>query len=42
MRRIVIPLVFVALLVMTVVLPVAASGGADSSDQSKDNCPYSG
>ena len=42
MRRFVIPLVFVALLVMAAVLPVAASGGDPSTKPSDHSCPYSG
>ena len=40
MRRIIIPLVFVALLALAVVAPVAASGG-DSDGKHPGGCEYS-
>ena len=40
MRRILIPLVFVVLLTVAAVIPVAADGGSDGND-TKVGCDYS-
>lgn len=40
MRRIIIPLIFVALLTVAAVMPVAADGGSDDN-HSKSGCDFS-
>ena len=40
MRRILIPLIFVAMLTVAAVIPVAADGGSDNG-YPKDGCDYS-
>ena len=41
MRRIIIPLVFVTLLTIAAVVPVAAGGGDSDSSHPKVGCEYS-